>query len=73
MLTIRTSIVDENNIRISISDNGVGMDENTKKKVFEPFFTTKDVGEGTGLGMSIVYNTINKHSGNIELMGLVYC
>lgn len=66
MLTIRTSIVDENNIRISISDNGVGMDESTKKKVFEPFFTTKDVGEGTGLGMSIVYNTINKHNGKIE-------
>ena len=37
-----------------------------RKKVFEPFFTTKPVGEGTGLGMSIVYNTINKHNGKIE-------
>jgi signal transduction histidine kinase len=43
------------------------MDENTKKKLFEPFFTTKDVGEGTGLGMSIAYNTINKHNGQIKV------
>jgi len=71
MLTIATSVVDEDNIRISIRDNGVGMDENTKKKVFEPFFTTKDVGEGTGLGMSIVYNTINKHNGKIEFDSVV--
>lgn len=66
LLTITTTVVDEDNIRINIKDNGIGMDENTKKKVFEPFFTTKDVGEGTGLGMSIVYNTINKHNGKIE-------
>jgi signal transduction histidine kinase len=66
LLIIRTSVIDEDHISISIKDNGIGMDENTKKKVFEPFFTTKDVGEGTGLGMSIVYNTINKHNGKIE-------
>ncbi len=65
-LTIRTYSPDEDHIAISIKDNGIGMDENTMKKVFEPFFTTKDVGEGTGLGMSIVYNTINKHNGKIE-------
>ncbi|HEY9178897.1 MAG TPA: 7TM diverse intracellular signaling domain-containing protein [Flavipsychrobacter sp.] len=65
-LTITTSVAEDNSVRISIKDNGTGMDENTKKKVFEPFFTTKDVGEGTGLGMSIVYNTINKHNGKIE-------
>ena len=41
------------------------MDENTKRKLFEPFFTTKDVGEGTGLGMSIAYNTISKHNGQV--------
>ena len=58
---------DEDRVHIKFKDNGVGMDEHTKKKVFEPFFTTKDVGEGTGLGMSIVYNTINKHQGSIKL------
>ncbi len=44
------------------------MDEAIKKKVFEPFFTTKDVGEGTGLGMSIAYNTIRKHQGEINII-----
>ncbi len=56
---------DDNRVFIKIKDNGVGMDEQTQKKIFEPFFTTKDVGEGTGLGMSIAYNTIKKHDGQI--------
>jgi len=63
-LKISTSF-NEENVFIKIADNGTGMDENTKKKIFEPFFTTKDVGEGTGLGMSIAFNTINKHRGQI--------
>lgn len=66
LLTIATERDGADGIMIIIKDNGVGMDENTKRKVFEPFFTTKAVGEGTGLGMSIVYNTINKHNGKIE-------
>jgi hypothetical protein len=57
----------DDHITIKIGDNGTGMDENTIKKIFEPFFTTKDVGEGTGLGMSIAYNTVKKHSGSIHL------
>ncbi|HTN21784.1 MAG TPA: 7TM diverse intracellular signaling domain-containing protein [Pelobium sp.] len=52
-------------IYISIKDNGSGMDEVTMSKIFDPFFTTKDVGEGTGLGMSIAYNTIKNHNGEI--------
>jgi two-component system NtrC family sensor kinase len=58
---------DEKNVFIKIKDNGTGMDDQTQKKVFEPFFTTKDVGEGTGLGMSIAYNTIKKHNGQITI------
>ena len=65
-ITITTSY-DEKDVFISIRDNGTGMDADTQKKVFEPFFTTKDVGEGTGLGMSIVYNTIKKHNGTINI------
>ncbi|MCD6064847.1 MAG: histidine kinase, partial [Flavipsychrobacter sp.] len=57
----------EDNVAIKIADNGTGMDELTKKRLFEPFFTTKDVGEGTGLGMSIAYNTIKKHNGTITV------
>ena len=64
LFTITTTNDDEH-VYVSLADNGSGMDENTKKRLFEPFFTTKEVGEGTGLGMSIAYNTINKHNGQI--------
>jgi len=57
----------EQNVMISIRDNGTGMPENIKSKIFDPFFTTKDVGEGTGLGLSIVYNIIESHKGKIEV------
>ncbi|MBX9449065.1 MAG: GHKL domain-containing protein [Taibaiella sp.] len=63
-LTIST-YCDEHDIFISIADNGTGMSEETKNKIFEPFFTTKEVGQGTGLGMSIAYNTLKKHNGQI--------
>jgi hypothetical protein len=62
-----TTTSDGTNVHISIKDNGIGIDEQTQKKIFDPFFTTKDVGEGTGLGMSIAYNTIKKHNGSIRV------
>ncbi len=58
---------DDENVTITMADNGIGMNEQTLKKMFEPFFTTKEVGEGTGLGMSIAYNTIKKHNGQITV------
>lgn len=66
ILKISTSS-NEKSVFVKIEDNGIGMDEATKKKIFEPFFTTKDVGEGTGLGMSIAYNTIRRHQGEIQI------
>lgn len=66
-ITITTSLPEEDKVRISIADNGTGMDEATRRKLFEPFFTTKDVGEGTGLGLSIVYNIIRRHNGSITV------
>ncbi|SDM22450.1 hypothetical protein SAMN05421813_10815 [Daejeonella rubra] len=67
VLKISTSS-NEKSVFVKIEDNGIGMDEITKKKIFEPFFTTKDVGEGTGLGMSIAYNTIRRHQGEIQVI-----
>jgi two-component system, NtrC family, sensor kinase len=66
-----TTSYDDKNTYVSIKDNGTGMDANTQKKIFEPFFTTKEVGEGTGLGMSIAYNTVKKHNGKITLSSVV--
>lgn len=66
-IILKTSSVDTQNVAVHLIDNGIGMDEQTKKKLYEPFFTTKDVGEGTGLGMSIVFKIIDKHGGRIEV------
>lgn len=57
----------ENNLSISIKDNGGGISNEVKERIFEPFFTTKPIGEGTGLGLSMSYDIIKTHGGNIEI------
>ncbi len=56
------------NIIIKVIDQGKGISEANKKRLFEPFFTTKDAGEGIGLGLSIVYNIIRDHGGDIKIL-----
>jgi two-component system cell cycle sensor histidine kinase/response regulator CckA len=79
-LTIATRVVEKANVkpkfpkataqrylRVSISDSGSGMDENTKRKIFDPFFTTKEPGKGTGLGLALVHSILENHRGIIDV------
>ncbi|MEH2014611.1 sensor histidine kinase [Nostoc sp.] len=64
---IHTKLTSENQVVISIVDNGLGIPENLQKQLFKTFFTTKPVGKGTGLGLSISYQIVTqKHQGELQ-------
>ena len=67
-LVALTTESDENEIRISIRDNGIGISDEIKDKIFNPFFTNKPTDEGTGLGFSLSYDIIKAHGGDITFV-----
>ena len=55
-------------VQISVSDEGTGIPDELKDRVFEPFFTTKEPGDGTGLGLALVYSLVENLDGHIDIM-----
>jgi two-component system NtrC family sensor kinase len=65
-LRLRTSLAGES-VLLVVEDDGEGMSEDVARQAFIPFFTTKDVGEGTGLGLSVVHGIVTAHGGSIRI------
>jgi len=66
MLTLSTRSL-KDLVEIKVSDNGMGIPQKYLNKIFDPFFTTKKIGEGTGLGLNIVYRIVTKYEGTIDV------
>ncbi|WP_317045275.1 sensor histidine kinase [Formosa algae] len=64
LVTIEASETKQN-IRLKISDQGQGVSNKNLNKIFQPFFTTKPVGQGSGLGLSVVHGIVSSHKGSI--------
>ncbi|NJN74429.1 MAG: GHKL domain-containing protein [Limnothrix sp. RL_2_0] len=72
-ITICTKQVDDQMIAISIANNGEAIAEKDINYIFDPFFTTRSVGQGTGMGLTIAYQIVNKHRGEISVQSTDEC
>jgi two-component system, NtrC family, sensor kinase len=61
------TVLKKNTVEITVKDNGIGVPEDLKNKIFQPFFTTKPTGQGTGLGLSLSYDIVKAHGGELKL------
>jgi signal transduction histidine kinase len=66
-VSITTHLTANSQLLIAIKDNGFGIPDNIKDKIFQPFFTTKPTGQGTGLGLSLSYDIVNAHGGELKV------
>jgi signal transduction histidine kinase len=66
MLTLATRPF-QDSVEVKVSDNGMGISPKYLNQIFDPFFTTKNPGEGTGLGLNIVYRIVTKYEGTIDV------
>jgi len=62
-----TTKKDNGKIEVKVKDNGNGIPDSIKEKIFQPFFTTKPAGQGTGLGLSLAYDIVKAHGGDIKV------
>jgi two-component system NtrC family sensor kinase len=67
MVSVTTQLIANNHLLIAVKDNGDGIPDSIKDKIFQPFFTTKPTGQGTGLGLSLSYDIVKAHGGNISV------
>jgi len=66
-VTVKTQLTTKGQILITIKDNGPGIPDDIKDKIFQPFFTTKPTGQGTGLGLSLSYDIVKAHGGDLQV------